>query len=728
MLRWALKQVGRPRLLQGSDPLRASTQQGSRHLVQWLIGQCRGFCTSELPSEAPSEVSPGSDVGMGSTAQRRWVMEGEGDGLSPAAAQRRSLRKANAQPMSELERACVQMLWRRNVTEPIEVSLQQAQFPLTAPNLSLVLAHIRSPRDALRLFLCFLKENPSFVPEKALVDALGRFWRHERERFPVFISILNDLRGPSMQMTPRRLTSLLRGYAWAGLVDDVLHFLSTCEASYGFKPDFVHYSCALHTCVAEKRLDVALQIFEQMNETGCPPTYDTFQTLISGLLNMKQGIEAAVIFEQMFASKLVKPSELPCRVVSYVNIVNQLLRSEDLRHAHSFLFKMNDMGFTPDYFTCAKVLNAYPTRGLLQEQHELYVELKAKGILPDVDGFRRLVEEHNKGSLTLDAQNLLKSLLMTLESASNAASVETTSENDLKAVEASVETTNDDPSPTSDGEVDKQAILILDRVIYGLCVQEKAGDAFELMIRLVEDDNCTVIPAANTSAILFDALCWDIAWEAAEDFLRRMMKWGHMPELKVYHTWIQGSAKADRLENISKFLNEFADHNLTLDAISYNLLVEKFCMVGKLEEAKRVTQDAKKEIGIPDVISYSRMIQSFAKAGDFEVPRKLLAEMVEMGVTPYALPFTPLVQRLCLSGKVDEALALVEEIEAKGCKPLSSLYTLLVNAFCKANRLQDAFNVMDIMKAKGVTPEPQTHKDLFGSCMGTRALKSAVQA
>ncbi|MCO5571420.1 hypothetical protein L7F22_025160 [Adiantum nelumboides] len=726
MLRGACKRAGGSRLLlHNGDRVRASTQQGGGQHLPWQSGQCGGFCTSPSPSKVPSEASLVGQVGDDLTVQRRWVAEGVGDGLSQAAVQSRSLRKANTQPMSDLERACIQMLWRRNVTEPIEVTLDRAQFPLTAPNLSLVLTHLRSSRDALRLYLCFLRANPSFVPEKALVDALGRFWRHERERFPVFMAILNDLRSPSCQITPRKLTSLLRGYGWAGLVDDVLRYLCTCKASYGFKPDFVHYSCALHTCVAEERLDAALQIFDQMKENGCPPTYDTFQSLIRGLLNMKQATEAGVLFEQMLASKLVKSSELPRRVVSYVNIINKLLQAEDIRDARSFLLRMNDMGFVPDYFTCAKALNAYHIRGLTQDQHDFYEVLKEKGILPDVDHIRRFVKEHKQGSLTLDAQTLLESLLTSLVSASTAENVEKNSESDSRTLVADMESSNQD---TSGRELDKAEILIFDRVIYGLAVHEKSEDAFEILLRWVENSNRKIILTAITSAILFDSLCWDSAWEAAEHCLRLMMEWGHMPELKVYNAWVVGSVKAERLENVSKFLSQFSDRNLILDGISYNVLIEKFCMAGKMDVAMKLTRDANTVIGTPDVVSYSRMIQSFAKAGDFDAPRKLLAEMVEMGMTPYALPFTPLVQRLCLSGKVDEALAFVEEIEAKGCKPVPSLYTLLVSAYCKASKLQDAFNVMDIMKAKGVTPDPQTHKDLFGSCMGTRMLKPTVQA
>eukprot|EP00250_Pteridium_aquilinum_P012396 c20702_g1_i1 orf=62-2323(+) len=752
MLRRALtagqQAVRRCLLFHSRNQLRAPSQEEGQHRLQRhreLVGcgrlQNRSLSTSSSSSSFPSDPSLAGDVGAESRAEGQWVAEGEGEepGLSPAAVRRRSLRKAIPRPLSELERACIQMLWRRNFSEPIEVTLQRAQFPLTAPNLSLVLSHIRSAKDALRLYLCYLRANPTFVPEKALVDMLTRFWKHERERFPVFLSILNDLRSPSCTMTPRRLTTLLRGYGWAGLVDEVLRYLSSCEASYGFKPDFVHYSCALHTCIDERRLDVALQIFDQMKKDDKPPTYDTFQSLISGLLTINQAKDAAMLFEQMLINQLVKPGELPARVVSYVSIVNELLRSENMRHAGVFLLKINDMGFTPDYFTCSNVLNAYPSRGLVQEQHELCGEMKANGLLPNVNGLKRFVNDQSRGSITLATQKLLNALVTTIESVANsgtsndAGNPERTPQNDEEAMVegpgSSIGMQLDCTPPSSDGEVDGADFALFDRVIYGLCAQEKPEDAFELMLRMVEDSNCKITPAASTSMILFDGLCWVTKWEEAERTLRMMMEWGHMPDLKVYNTWVQGSCKHDRLENVSDFLNEFAAKgDLVLDAISHNLLVEKLCMAGKLDEAKRVTKDFSSNLGTPDVVTYSRMIQSFAKAGDFDVPRKLLTEMVEMGITPFALPFTPLVQRLCLAGKIDEALALVDEIETKGCKPLSSLYTLLVSAYCKANRLQDAFNVMDIMKAKGVTPEPQTHKDLFGSCMGTRMLKPAVQA
>lgn len=729
--------AGRSRLLlQSRYSLRALAEEEKQRECERL--KTRGLCTSSSSPPSPEPSLGGAD--SKADGEGAWVMEGEaegqGPGLSEAAMRRRSLRKTIPRPLSDLDRACIQMLWRRNRSEPIEVTLHRAQFPLTAPNLSLVLTHIRSARDALRLFLCYLRANPSFEPGKDLTDALTRFWKHEHERFAVFLAILKDLRVTSCTMTPRRLTTLLRGYGWAGLVDEVLRYLSSCEATYGFKPDFVHYSCALHTCIEEKRLDVAMQIFDQMNKDGKPPTYDTFQALISGLLTINQAKDAALLFEKMLACQLVKPSELPCRVVSYVTIVDELLHSEDARNAGAFLMTINDMGFTPDYFTCSNVLNAYPSRGLMQEQHELYTEMKAKFLVPDADALKRFVNKHGTGSITSAALKLLNALVTTMEhvaisSASNDAGCPANNPQNEAGHEkppSLIAVQSNSPPSTNDEEVNAADVLLFDRIIYGLCVHEKPEDAIELMLRMVEIPNYTIVPAATTSSILFDALCWVNKWEEAENFLRMMMKWGHMPDAKIYNTWIQGSCKADRLDNVNEFLNEFNNGDLALDSISHNLVVEKFCLAGMLNEAKKVTKEVKNNLGTPDVVTYSRMIQSFAKAGDFDVPRKLLMEMVEMGITPFALPFTPLVQRLCLAGKLDEALALVEEIEMKGCKPLSSLYTLIVSAYCKANRLQDAFNVMDIMKVKGVTPEPQTHKDLFGSCMGTRTLKPAVQA
>ncbi|KAI5065485.1 hypothetical protein GOP47_0020180 [Adiantum capillus-veneris] len=128
MQRWACKQACLSRLLlHNGHRLRALSQE---HHLRWQNRQHRGFCASPVSHELLSEASLGGDVAGDSTVQGRWVAEGEGDGLSSAAVQRRSLRKANTQPVSDLERACIQMLWRRNSAEPIE-------FQRCAPALSL---------------------------------------------------------------------------------------------------------------------------------------------------------------------------------------------------------------------------------------------------------------------------------------------------------------------------------------------------------------------------------------------------------------------------------------------------------------------------------------------------------------------------------------------------------------------------------------------------------------
>jgi pentatricopeptide repeat protein len=459
-----------------------------------------------------------------------------------------------------------------------------------------------------------------------------------------------------------------------------------------------------------------------MKKDGKPPTYDTFQSLITGLLDAYKPRDAAMLFEQMLTSDLVKPSELPSRVVSYVTIVNELLSAEDFEGVHTFVLMLNENGFNVDYITCANILKALSRKGQVQALDDVFDEMRSKGLLPDVVKLKELVNNHCKGLVSPDSLKLLSALISTIDSIAYFKTSE-----DGKSVEAtpSAEITELEAPSLSSTELDTGPDFVLfDQIIRSLCVYEKSEDAYQLMLKMDEYGESL---SATTSMLLFDAICWASKWEEAELTLRKMMQVGHLPDLKVYNSWVQGSCKADRLENITNFLDEFGHGDLILDALSYNVAVEKLCMAGKLDEAKKLTTETKRNLGTPDVVIYSRMIQSFAKAGDFEVPRKLLDEMIELGITPFALPFTPLVQKLCISGKMDEAVVLVDEIEAKGCKPLSSLYTIIVSAYCKAQRLQDAFNLTDIMKAKGVTPETQIHKELFGSCMGTRTLRPVVK-
>ncbi|KAH7427899.1 hypothetical protein KP509_10G065900 [Ceratopteris richardii] len=699
--------------------------------------QRRGFSasSSSVPvpelsaSDFPQERVP--NPANGEQAQEVAGVSTYQDGIGLS-----SLQKSSSRPLSDLESACIQMLWRRNAVEPIEETLKRAEFPLTPANLPFILTHVRSPKDALRSFLCCMRDNPSFVPGKTIISSVGRFWQHERERFPMLMSIIIGLRSSSIQMTPRKLTTLIRGYGWAGLVEDVRYFLGTCEASHGFKPDFIHFISALHNCVVEKRMDTALQIFKQMQESKCLPTRDMFKCLITELLKSKQGIEAAFLFEQMYINEIVKPSEYPSRVVSYIDIVNNLLLSENLVAASAFLLRMNHLGFKFDYFTCSKVLNAYHARGLIHEQHELFVKLNAEAMIPDTESLRRMMKEINGQSLSLDALSLLNSLLTVITESSNKLNSlqKDCRDGDTNSMNGAATITNMESCvhnnqavlPASiDVNSDKANLMLLDRIIYSLSVQKKSKDAFELMLMLAENTKLIVIPGTATTAVVLDSLCCNSEWEEAGRCLRMMMKWGHVPGSELYNLWVQGSAKAGHLEDVGDFINNFTNDSLVLDLVSHILLVEKFCIAGMLDEAKRAIDIRNSGKGTLDVVSYNRMIQCFAKVGDFDVPRKLLDEMLRKGLTPFALPFMPLVQKLCFSGKVDAALAFIEEIERKGCRPFPNLYTHVVSAYCKANRLEDAFKVMDSMKAKGITPEPQAHKDLFASCMGTRLLKPA---
>lgn len=613
---------------------------------------------------------------------------------------------ASPSPISQLDRACALVLARKDPFLPIEVALRTANFPLTPVNLSLLLSRLRSSRDALRIFLIFLKSNPNFLPDHALLDAVSRLWIHEKERFPVFLAILLDLRKPHVLMTPRRLTSVLRGYGWAGLVDDVFEFLRSCKESFGFQPDFYHFSCALHSCVEERRMDLALRVFRQMDEDGCPPNFDTFHSMIAGFLRFKQPDEAASLFVDMVKRRILCPDALPPKAISYITMVEALVSSGQLEQARNLVLGMTENGFKPDCITCTSVLKAFSHKGEVNAVDELYDEMRAKDLLPVVSDFKNFIACHCHEDISPETQKILNAMVSTFDSVTY-----------FRA--------SDNEEILHTEKEDCIDVASFDHVIYSLCVFEKPADAYQLMLKMTQRSG---VLAETSSTFLFDALCTSSMWVEAEHVLRMMMEWKHMPNQKVFNHWIQGHCKAGHVEEVCNFLDKSNNGRLSLDDMSYNVVVDKLCLGGKLEEAKRFSREVKRNLGTPDVVTYSRMIHSFAKAGDFEVPRKLLSEMVEMGLSPFAQPFTPLVLRLCNDGKMDVALSFVDEIEAKGCKPLSSLYTAIVTAYCNAKRLPEAFRAIDNMKSKGITPEVQAHKVLFEGCMVARKPKPSDEA
>ncbi|KAI4325489.1 hypothetical protein MLD38_030881 [Melastoma candidum] len=112
------------------------------------------------------------------------------------------------------------------------------------------------------------------------------------------------------------------------------------------------------------------------------------------------------------------------------------------------------------------------------------------------------------------------------------------------------------------------------------------------------------------------------------------------------------------------------------DAVSYNCLITAYCMVGKMEDAKKVYRE---ELGggrgydkakgaskcNPNAATYRTMVHYWCRNGEYENGYKVFKESVSANKLPDFGTLKGLVEGLVKQGKVKEAKGVVRTVEKK---------------------------------------------------------------
>merc|ERR1711964_567563 len=72
-------------------------------------------------------------------------------------------------------------------------------------------------------------------------------------------------------------------------------------------------------------------------------------------------------------------------------------------------------------------------------------------------------------------------------------------------------------------------------------------------------------------------------------------------------------------------------HGSQPNLITYNTLINGYCLQGEMEKAKEMFEEMS---FLPDIISYNTLVEGYVKVGQIDVALKLLKDMICDGVLP----------------------------------------------------------------------------------------------
>ncbi|CAK9154503.1 unnamed protein product [Ilex paraguariensis] len=158
--------------------------------------------------------------------------------------------------------------------------------------------------------------------------------------------------------------------------------------------------------------------------------------------------------------------------------------------------------------------------------------------------------------------------------------------------------------------------------------------------------------------------------------------------------------------------NEFPD-----DIKTRNIILNGWCVLGSLREAKRFWNDIVLSKSKLDRFTYGTFINSLTKSGRINTAMKLFRAMWEKGCNPDVAICNNVIDGLCFKKRIPEALEIFQQMNERDCLPNVATYNSLIKHLCKIQRMEKVCELVDEMEQKGggCLPNARTYGYLLNS-------------
>lgn len=203
--------------------------------------------------------------------------------------------------------------------------------------------------------------------------------------------------------------------------------------------------------------------------------------------------------------------------------------------------------------------------------------------------------------------------------------------------------------------------------------------------------------------------------EATELFYRRR-EFGLELDLIAFQTLLMSLCRYKHVE-AAEFLFHSKQKEFHTDIKTMNIILNGWCVLGSLREAKRFWNDIITSKCRPDKFTYGIFINSLTKAGKLSTAVKLFRAMWEKGCNPDVAICNCIIDGLCFKKRIPEALAIFQEMNERDCLPDVATYNSLIKHLCKIRRMEKVYELLDDMKRKGgsCSPNARTYGYLLSS-------------
>ncbi|KAL2496378.1 putative pentatricopeptide repeat-containing protein [Forsythia ovata] len=188
--------------------------------------------------------------------------------------------------------------------------------------------------------------------------------------------------------------------------------------------------------------------------------------------------------------------------------------------------------------------------------------------------------------------------------------------------------------------------------------------------------------------------------EEAVEFFYKRKEFGLQQELIAFQTLLLSLCRYKHVEAAELLFHnkrsEFRD-----DIKTWNIILNGWCVLGSLPDAKRFWKVIVASKCIPDIFTYGIFINALSKSGKISTAVKLFRSMSEKGCRPDVAVCNCIIDGLCFKKRIPEALAIFRDMNEMDCSPNVATYNSLIKHLCKIRRLEKVHELFDEMEDRG---------------------------
>lgn len=460
------------------------------------------------------------------------------------------------------------------------------------------------------------------------------------------------------------------------------------------RPDTGAYNAVLNACANLGDTKEFLQLFDEMSEFCVSPDVLTYNIMIK--LCGRAGRKDLLVY----VLERILELELPFSMSTLTSLVAAFVGFNDLRTAEKLVQAMREKRRD-----LCKILKECSSENVRQNDQEVFEKLlpnsmesseKESPLLPetytpDSRVYTTLMKGYMRAGRVSDAVQMLEAM-----------------------------------------RHEKDNSCLPDTVSYTTVVSALAkGGSIDRARELLAEMSRIGVPANRvTYNIILKGYCRQLQVDKAKELLRQMTDEANIqPDAVSYNILMDGCILVDDNAGALAFFNEMRAKGIAPTKISYTTLMKLFAFSGQPKLAHKVFGEMLNDPRVKvDVAAWNMLVEGYCRLGLVEEAKKAIESMKEKGFYPDVATYGSLASAIALSKKPGEALLLWKEVKERcdlkkegnksdspypPLEPDEGLLDTLADICVRAAFFQKALEIVACMEDHGISPNKTKYSRIY---------------